>query len=59
MGKNRRRWALLAILVSLVVAGTMACQAGPWQGASILDECNRPTVSNRDWCLSIRFPNTM
>ncbi len=47
----------LGILVLLVIAGAVACQAGPRPQASIMDECARPTFANRDWCLTMQFPN--
>ncbi len=54
-----RRWRRLGIWVLLVVAGLTGCQAGPRQWPSFLDECSRPHPGNKDWCLSIRFPNTV
>ena len=57
---NQRRYRIwLGIVVLLVVAGLMGCQAGPTPWRSIMDECGRPTAANRDWCLSIQFPNTV
>ncbi len=56
LGRRRRR---LAFSVLLVAAGLMGCQAGPYPWRSIMDECGYPTPSNKDWCLSIQFPNTV
>ena len=55
-GRQRRR---LGILELLVAAGLVGCQAGPYPWRSIMDECGRPTPANRDWCLSIQFPNAV
>ena len=59
MVKQRRYRTWLGIVVLLVAAGLMGCQAGPYPWRSIMDECGRPAVANRDWCLSIQFPNTV
>ena len=56
--KHRRQGLRLGILVLLVIAGGIACQAGPPLQGSILDECARPTLANREWCLSMQHPNT-
>ncbi len=47
MVKNLQQWMHLPALVLLLIAGAVACQAGPQPQASILDECARPTVPNR------------
>jgi hypothetical protein len=46
----------MGILGLLVLAGAIACQAGPPQ-ATILDACANPSESNRDWCISQQHPN--
>ncbi len=55
--KNRQQWVRLGLLVLLIIAGVMGCQAGPRPQGSILDGCASPTPSNKDWCLSTQFPN--
>ena len=50
------QWKRMGILGLLVLAGAIACQAGPPQ-ATILDACANPRESNRDWCISQQHPN--
>jgi hypothetical protein len=67
MSKNPCAWTVLGAGVLLTLAALAGCQAAaapqpsipPAAGParSILDECNNPTPSNRDWCLSMQFPN--
>ncbi len=47
----------LGMLVLLVIAGAFGRQAGPRPQAAVLDECPLPTFANRDWCLTMQFPN--
>lgn len=55
---GQRCWRGLAV-VSLILcaSGFLGCQAGFRSLASLSDECAQPTPANRDWCLSIQFPN--
>ncbi len=59
MVTHGRQWRRLGVLVLLVAAGLMGCQAGPYPWRSIMDECGQPNPSNKDWCLSVRFPNAV
>ena len=57
--KNRHHGVGLTILVMLVLAGVLGCQAGPRPKASLLDECGHRAAATRDWCLSIQFPSIL
>jgi hypothetical protein len=50
-GRPRRSLEALVFLALVALAG---CQGISRTQPSILDECAKPTLNNRDWCFSMQ-----